>query len=249
MHGWEYVVFALAGFLSSIFSGIAGGGGGFVMTPLQIFLGLTPAQAVATGKLSGLSVTVGSLSGMRKVSGSVSKRRVLPVMVLALVVGLAVPFIIKSLDSEVYRVALGIILLLMIPVVIFKKVGVKPHHPMVWQKWLGGGFLTLSLLLQGVFSGGLGTLVNLVLMGMLGMTAIEANVTKRWSQLILNITIVIGVLASGLILWPVAAVGICSTFAGSYVGGHIAVRKGDVFIMRTMVILMLISAIALIAGS
>jgi uncharacterized membrane protein YfcA len=249
MEPWGLVVFGIAGFLSSIASGIAGAGGGFIMTPLGIFLGLTPAQAVATGKFSGLSVTVGSLSGMSKAHGTVSKARVLPVMALALVVGLAVPFVIKSLDNDSYRIALGIILLLMIPLVIIKKIGVKPHAPTTLQRGLGGVLLTLALFLQGVFSGGLGTLVNLVLMGMLGMTAIEANLTKRWSQLILNTAIIIGVLGSGLIVWEVAAVGVSSTFFGSFIGGRMAVHKGDTFIMRVTVVLMFISAAALIAGA
>lgn len=186
---------------------------------------------------------------MSKAHGRVSKARVIPVMILAFAVGLLVPFVIKSLDSEVYRVALGVILLLMIPVVIFKKVGIKPHHPKFWQKWLGGTLLTLSLLLQGIFSGGLGTLVNIVLMGMMGMTALEANLTKRYSQLILNTTIIIGVVGSGLILWHVAAVGVSSAFAGSFIGGRLAVHKGDVFIMRVMVGLMFVSALVLILGA
>ncbi len=219
------------------------------MTPLAIFLGLTPAQAVATGKFSGLSVTIGSLSGMSKAHGTVSKARVVPVMALAFAVGLIVPYVIKSLDSDVYRVTLGIILLLMIPVVIFKKVGVKPHHPKLWQRLAGGALLSLALLLQGVFSGGLGTLVNVVLMGMMGMTALEANLTKRWSQLILNTTIIIGVVGSGLVLWHVVAVGASSAFAGSYIGGRVAVHKGDVFIMRVMIVLMFVSAIGLILGA
>lgn len=249
MSEWGLVIYGLAGFISAILSGIAGGGGGFIVTPLAIFLGLTPAQAVATGKLGGLSVTIGSLSGMSKAHGRVSKARVIPVMVLALLVGLLVPFIIKSLDSDVYRVSLGIILLLMIPVVIFKKVGIKPHHPKLWQKWAGGVLLTISLLLQGVYSGGLGTLVNVVLMGMLGMTALEANITKRWSQLILNTTIILGVIGSGLILWPVAIAGVSSGLLGSFVGGRLAVRGGNALVMRAFIILMLISALALILGA
>ncbi len=246
MTEWGLVLFAVAGFLSSIASGIAGAGGGFIMTPLQIFLGMTPAQAVATGKVSGLSVTVGSLFGMKQVHGTVSRARIIPVMILALIVGLLVPFVIKTLDNDTYRVALGIILLLMIPVVIFKKTGLKRGNPKTWHKWAGGSLLGLALFLQGVFSGGLGTLVNLVLMGMMGMTATEANITKRWSQLILNITIVLGVVGSGLIIWYVALVGVISTFGGSYIGGRIAVRKGDVLIMRVMVVFMFISALALI---
>lgn len=240
-------MFAVAAFVMSIMSGIAGAGGGFIMTPLGIFLGLTPAQAVATGKFNGLSITIGSLFGMKKARGTVSWRRIIPVMVLAFVVGLIVPFIIKQLDSDIYRLVLGVLLLLMIPVMAFKKMGIKRVDPSTLRKIGGGILLTLSLILQGAFSGGLGTLVNVVLISMLGMTALEANITKRWSQLILNITIIVGVFGTGLVVWPVAAAGILSTFAGSYVGGRIAVKKGDQFIMNIMMIFMFISAIGLIA--
>src|SRR6266403_3140402 len=138
MEPWQWVVFAVVSLGMAVLSGIVGGGGGFVMTPLLILLGLSPAQAVSTGKLSGLATTVGSLGGMRSVHGTLSKRRVVPVMVLALVVGLLVPFVIRGLENDVYRVVLGIILLLMIPIMIIKKVGIKPHHPPLWQKYVGG---------------------------------------------------------------------------------------------------------------
>jgi uncharacterized protein len=249
MNGLELVIFGFAGIVMSFFSGIAGAGGGFVMTPLGIFLGLTPAKSVSSGKFSGLSVTIGSLFGMKAASGKVTKAKVIPIMILAFAVGLLVPFVIKSLDSGVYRVILGVILLLMIPVVIFKKVGIEPHNPTKVQKLTGAGLLTTALVLQGVFSGGLGTLVNVVLMGMMGMTALEANLTKRWSQLILNITIIFGVIGSGLVMWNVVAVGVCSSFVGSYLGGKVAIHKGDVFIMRVMVVLMFVSSLALIFGA
>lgn len=249
MNGWELAIFGIVGLIMSTVSGIAGAGGGFVMTPLGIFLGLTPAQSISTGKFHGLAVTVGSLLGMKKAHGTVSKARVIPVMVLAFVVGLIVPFVITSLDNDAYKLVLGIILLLMIPVVVLKKVGIKQHQPSGWKRLFGGGLLTAALMLQGIFSGGLGTLVNIVLMGMLGMTALEANITKRWSQLILNLTVIFGVIGSGLIVWEVAVVGIVTTLIGSFIGGRMAVNKGDAFIMRVIVLVMLISAIALIADA
>jgi hypothetical protein len=249
MEIWQLVIYGLAGFVMSILSGISGGGAGFVITPLAIFLGLTPAQAVATNKLAGLSVTVGSLSGMRSERGRVTWRRIVPVMVLALLVGLLVPFIITSLDQGLYRVILGVMLLLLIPVVIIRRMGVKTRRPGRWRKYAGGGLLTGALLVQGAFGGGLGVLVNVVLMGMLGMSAIEANITKRWSQLILNVTIVLGVLGSGLILWQVAAVGAATTLVGSYIGGRLAVGRGDGFVVTVMVVLMFVSAVALLLGA
>ncbi len=249
MELWQLIVYGVVGFVMSIFSGAAGAGAGFVTTPLGILLGLTPAQAVSTGKFNGLAVAVGSLSGMQWTGARVSKARVIPVMLLAFAVGLAVPFVITSLDSGTYRTALGVILLLMIPIVFLKQIGLKPRRPPLWQKYAGGGLLTLSLLLQGIFSGGLGALVNLVLMGMLGMTAIEANITKRWSQLMLNSTIILGVIGSGLIVWQVAAVGVASTLAGSFLGGRMAAQRGNAFMMHVMIVLLLVSGTALILGN
>jgi len=249
MEWWQLIILGVAAILMSVFSGIAGAGGGFIMTPLLIFFGLTPAQAVSTGKFTGLAVTIGALSGMKSVHGNLSKWRIIPVMVLAFAVGLLVPFVIKSLDSEIYRVTLGIILLLMVPVLLIKKVGINAYRPNIWQKYFGSILLTVALFLQGVFSGGLGALVNVVLMGMLGMTAVEANVTKRWSQLILNTTIVIGVLFSGLIVWYLLLILVPAALVGSYLGGKIAVKKGNKFVVDTMVFLMIVSAVALILGA
>lgn len=248
MEWWQLVILGIAAILMSVLSGITGAGGGFIMTPLLIFLGLTPAQAVSTGKFTGLTITIGALGGMRSIHGKLSKWRIIPVMVLAFLVGLAVPFVIESLDSEVYRVALGIILLLMIPFLIIKKVGLRAYKPSTGQKIVGTGLLTIALFLQGVFSGGLGTLVNIVLMGMLGMTATEANVTKRWSQLILNITIILGVLFSGLIIWYTLLVLVPATLIGGYFGGKMAIKKGDKFVMDIMIVLIVVSAAYLIFG-
>jgi uncharacterized membrane protein YfcA len=248
MNGWELALYCLTGFGMSIIGGFAGGGGGFVMTPLAIFLGLTPAQAVSTGKFAGLSITVGSLFGMKKAKGVASKKKVIPIMVLAFFVGLLSPFAIASLDSEVYRTLLAVIILMMVPVMVIKKVGITPRQPQGWQRFAGGGLLTIALFLQGIFSGGMGMLVNVVLMGMLGMTAVEANITKRWSQVILNTTIIVGVILSGLVVWEVAIASVITTFAGSYVGGRLAVSKGDGFIVKIMIGMMIASALALLFG-
>ncbi len=246
---WQLVTYGIVGFFAAILSGIAGGGGGFIMTPLLILLGLSPAQAVSTGKFNGLAVTVGSLSGLRGYEGRVSKLRIAAIMALAFAVGLTAPFIIKSFESRSYRIALGIILLLMIPVMLSRKFGVKPRQPSAIKKTFGGILLTISLFLQGIFSGGLGSLVSIVLMGMLGLNAREANITKRWSQLVLNTTIIFGVLGAGLIVWQVVAVAIFAGGAGSYIGGRLAIKKGDAFIVNVMLILILVSGLALIIGA
>lgn len=248
MELWQLVIIFIASFGTSILSGITGAGGGFIMTPLLIAFGMSPAQSVSTGKVGGLAATIGSLGGLRKTKERVAKRKIIAVMILALVIGIIAPFAILSLESEIYRTILGIILLLMIPLLIFKKVGLKSYHPNTAQKIAGGFLLTLAMALQGIFSGGLGTLVNIVLMGLLGMNATEANITKRWSQLVLNIAVLIGVIGSGLIVWQVALLMIPATLIGAYIGGHIAVKRGNQFVMYVMIGLMALAGAYLIFG-
>lgn len=249
MDTWQLAIYGATGFGISILSGIAGAGGGFVMTPLAIMLGLTPAQAVSCGKFNGLAVTIGSLSSLRKYRGNVSKRRIFAVMVLAFVIGLLAPFAIKSLSSRWYQLVLGTILLLMVPIMIRKRIGVGPSNPSNAKRTLGGILLAVSLFLQGAFSGGLGSLVNIVLMSMLGQTANEAHLTKRYSQLVLNVTIIFGLLGTHLIIWPTVAVGICVSLVGGHIGSHLAVKKGDKFAVDTLLALMIVSALVLILSA
>lgn len=244
----QLAVFAIVALLASIFSGIAGGGGGFVTTPTLILLGLSPAQAVSSGKLVGVSMAFGSLSGMRQLTNRKLRRRALPIVALAFVIGLIAPFVIVNLESEAYRRVLGVLLLLMIPILIVKKVGHAAQTTTKTKTYIGAVLLAVALWLQGVFSGGLGTLVNVVLMSMLGMSAIEANIVKRYSQLVMNVTIVFGVLWSGLVLWPVAAVGVVAALIGSYLGARIAVKKGNKFVMSAFIVAMFISGIVLLVG-
>lgn len=249
MHAWQLVAYGSVGFVMSIFSGIAGAGGGFIMTPLLIFLGLTPAQAVSSGKFNGLAVAVGSLSGLKNYKGEISKRIIIFITAASVIVGLIVPSIIKSFESRSYRLAMGVILLLIIPLVMLKRLGITPHQPSPANRLLGGIFITVSLFLQGIFSGGVGSLVNIALMGMFGLKANQANIIKRWSQLILNTTIIFGVFSSGLIIWQVAAIGISASLIGSYIGGRLALEKGDAFVMHIMTFLIFVAAIFLIAGA
>lgn len=80
------------------------------------------------------------------------------------------------------------------------------------------------------------------------MSALQANVTKRYSQLILNTVIVLGLLGSGLIVWKVAVVGIISAGLGGFIGGKTAAKRGNGFVMTIFVVLMFVSALGLLFG-
>jgi len=51
----------VVGLVSGLLSGVTGAGGGLIVAPYLMLIGLPPASAVATPKLAGVGVGIGSL--------------------------------------------------------------------------------------------------------------------------------------------------------------------------------------------
>lgn len=239
------VLYGLVALVTSIFSGISGGGAGMINTPLAIFLGLSPQEAIVSGKFGGLSAVAGSIRVLRKEKLH-SWHYILPLMVLATVIGLLAPNLITNLEEDTYKKIIGVLLIGMVPVVYMKKIGVDKRLVSDNTKALGWLLVMVAMGLQAVFSSGLGTLVNLVLVSFMGMGAIEANVTKRFSQIVLNSIIIIGLWGSGFFVWEVIIVGSVANLIGSTIGSKIAVKKGNNLVMTILMIAMLMSGIAML---
>ncbi len=245
MTGNELLIIGFVGFFLAILSGIAGGGGGFIMTPMLIFLGLTPPQAIATGKLGGLSMAVGSLVGMKS-SSKVNRKMLAVIIVLSVLAGIISSKLIVNIDEDFYGKLLGVALIMVAPIIVFKKVGHQEKNISANKKLLGYIALFVTLFVQGILSGGFGIFVSIVLMSGLGLSAIQSNVTRRITQLILNSVIVLSLIGSGLILWNVALIMIVVNLVGSAIGGHIATKKGSSFVSNVMAGLAVVSGIALL---
>ncbi len=247
MSNIELIIFAVVTLLSTIISATSGGGAGFILTPLAIFMGLTPQQTVATGKFVGLSAAV---SGLRVLRAQKLHSRLIAgtMMVLAAFIGLSAPQLITRIDNDTYQKVLGFIILVMIPVLYIKKTGTSKKTVSRSRQKFGWLFICITLLGQAVLGGGVGTFVNLVLMSFFGMGALEAAITKRFSQVILNAALIIGLFGTGLIVWRVSIVAGIASAIGSHIGSKLAIKKGNAFVMNILMIAMLFSGVALLIG-
>ena len=167
-------------------------------------------------------------------------------MIIALIIGLIAPRLIIEIDADIYQTVIGILLIGMIPVIYLKKLGVAKKSVSQSSVRFGWLLVVVALFLQAVFSSGLGTLVNLVLISFLGMSALEANITKRFSQIILNLVIILGLLGTGLIIWEVVIVGSIANIIGSTIGAKLAVKKGNTFVMAVVMVAMFVSGVGLL---
>lgn len=229
--------------MTGILSGISGGGAGMLMIPLMIAVGLSPQQAVATGKMSALGSAFGGLSAFRK-SGHIRKDIVKVMAPIAIAIGVLTPFIFVQFDSELMQKIIGVLLLVMLPTLFIRKKSLAKSGRR--KKGIGYVLYSIVLTLQSLFGTGVGSLSLFVQTLLLGSSRIEANATKRAITAILTPITFIGLLIAGFVhvIYGIAAV--CGSFIGTHIGSKIAIKKGDTFVTYAMAVVVGVSGIALV---
>ncbi|MBC7943360.1 sulfite exporter TauE/SafE family protein [Candidatus Saccharibacteria bacterium] len=238
-----YVFIAIAGIVSGLLSGISGGGGGMLMIPAFILVGLPPQFAVATGKMNGLGAAFGGLFAFSK-TGHIRKDILKVMLPVAVIVGVATPFVFSAIDSNAFQLILGLILILLIPTLFIKKKDIhivtKKHRIAGYTAY--GGVLTI----QALFGSGVGSLALFVLTLLFGTTKLEANATKRAVTAVLTPITFVALLIGGYVVLSYGIVGLISVFIGTHIGSKVAIKKGEKFVGPFMAITIAIAGVILI---
>jgi|GEM_PF-5624753 len=98
-------------------------------------------------------------------------------------------------------------------------------------------------MIRGAIGSGIGTLNLAIMMNLFGMEAVSANAIKRFvtfPSFAISLAIII---PHGLINWSHGLSLLIGTAVGGYAGAHLAIRKGNLFVKRTFLIVVIILAI------
>jgi uncharacterized membrane protein YfcA len=242
---WLVVLTFFIGLLSSTLSGMSGGGGGFITIPYFLFIGLPPANALATAKMGGIGTSVGAIS-VFKGRGLVHKGLVYKFMAITLVCSLISAWLIPRLDPTLFQKLIGAFLLLLTPTLFINKAAFQPGERA--RHWIGLGFVlyTIFSFLQTLIGTGMGSILVLILMFVFGLGTLEASATKRVAQSIQSV-VLFGLLAiQGLVFWAHGLAGLTGSLIGSHIGTHIAIKKGAKFVKIMLAVVMVTSGIALL---
>jgi len=231
--------------VASVLSGMTGGGGSFIITPFFILIGLTPQQAIATGKFGSFGLSTGAIVAFRERVLD-NKKFSIFVMVLATICGASASLLLRNIDNQSLQFAMGILMLGMVPFMIFKNSGLTKSVTNAPGRIIGSIALVVVLLLQGILSGGIGALVAPIFIIFFGMTALQANIMKRKASILLNGVVVATLLGSGLINFTYGLCGIAGGLVGGYIGSTFAIRKGESFARWALIFIMVISGLWLV---
>ena len=236
---------AFAGWIDAV-----SGGGGLVQLPALLLLlpGATPAQVLATNKLSAIcGTTVAAVTYYRKVRPDL--RTALPMALIALAGSAMGALFASLLPREVFR---PLVLILLVCVAIYTAVRPqlgnvqslrwdgRQHHVVAGLGGFGLGFY------DGIFGPGTGTFLVFLLVGLLGYSFLQASAKARIVNVGTNLGALLVFIPQGAPMWRLGlAMGLCNV-AGSWLGAHTAIRRGSGFVR--VVFLLVVAALVLRLG-
>lgn len=243
----ELIYFAtfVVAFLSSILSGIAGGGGGFIMAPYWLLSGMTPAQGATTGAFMALGMGGSSLAAFRGTGHMPhNKKFTIALVIMTLLTSAIGPFFLQRISVDVFKPILAILTIVSLPLLFISR---KDIHISRRNKILGMGLLGVLLLASSfITSSAFSIFIAIVLSQVFRLSVLQSTALRRIIGLIQS-AVIFGILLSlGNFLWPHAVAGIIGGSLGSYIGTKLAIKKGEKFAKYALTFGAIISSLALL---
>lgn len=218
----KLILLAAGGLVSGILAGFLGIGGGTVLVPLQVALGYTPLQAVATSSFSIVITAIsGSIQNWRM--GYLSFKRVIYLGLPAVITAQLGAELATRIPSYILLVAFGLLLLLNIYLVQLRKrlsnseaQKGNSFNPVLARIFTGGA----AGVLAGLFGVGGGVIMVPLQILLLGEAIKVAIQTSLGVIMITAISATIGHAARGNILWVEGLI----LGVGGLIGAQISTR-------------------------
>lgn len=244
----QFIIFA-ASFAANWFSALSGGGAGLIQFPMLIFMGLPFAVALATHKVATVALGLGAT--LRHLKHNQLERRFSAIILLAGVPGVILgASVILAIPPQFALLSLGVLTLGLGLYSVFKpKLGMTYMPRNQTGSALIVGMLGLFIIgfLNGSITSGTGLFLTIWLIRYFGLDYQRAIAyTLVLCGLVWNGTgaLVLGYL--GHIAWGWMPALLAGSILGGYLGSHIAIKKGNVWIKRSFEIVTILIGLKLI---
>lgn len=245
----DLIIFGLVNTVVMTLSGISGGGAGLFTAPFLIALGFNPLTSIATSKVTGVGAAIGA-GAKYKQQKILNIKEQMVFMCIGVVGALIGSTLLVKFSSyeDVIEKLLGIVIIFVgIPLLLTKNLGIEKRKTSSQLK--GFGFLLVFFVsIMAAVMSGLTSMYLIIMMWFFGMTAIEAAMAKRSIQVIAQTVSLIIFGLAGFIDYKLAIVALLTSIIGCYIGAHIAIKKGNKFVINVFAVLCVALALQMIFG-
>jgi uncharacterized membrane protein YfcA len=243
MEWYLYPLVILAGFIAGFINTLAGSGS-LVTLPLLIFIGLPANIANGTNRVAIFLQNVVGLNSFRK-KEILDSRGVIWLGIPAVVGSILGAQIAVSLDEQLMRRAIGLIMVIMLFVILLKP-----------KRWLIGSLIKIEnrpnlfqlglFFIIGIYGGfiqaGVGIFLLSALVLGIGYDLVRANAVKVGIILFFTLFALIVFVRNGQVNWFVGLILAIGNMLGAWMGAKVATERGAVWVHRLLVIVVIASA-------
>jgi len=217
-----YITTFFVALISSILSGIAGGGGGFVMAPYWLISSMTPAQGATTGAFMASGMSISSVAAFRKTNHFPKDKKLLIILsVVTFFASILGAIIVPKIDIQAFKCTLAIITISALPLLFIKP---NMKHRLSRYRGLGLG-LAITLLIIGsvITSSAFSILFALTLMTFFNMSVLQMTALRRLVGVVQSAILFVAFAVQGFFIWQHAIAGFIGGSIGSYIGTRYAI--------------------------
>jgi uncharacterized membrane protein YfcA len=123
-----YIATFFVALFSSILSGMAGGGGGFITIPYWLLIGMTPAQGATTGGFMAIGMGASSLAAFRHTEHTSRDKKLTTILTaITIVAAISGALILPHIEVGSFKIALAILTILSVPLLFTKRKNIHLH--------------------------------------------------------------------------------------------------------------------------
>lgn len=234
--GLTLVAFS-AGYIDAV-----AGGGGMLNLPALLFAGVPPVSALAVNKVSGIAGTT-----LAVIKYALNKQIFWRTVMYAAIPCLLASYIGGRIALHASATVLSWAIIICIPIALMvvlmdKSTNEKTELEVTPLKAIG----TLAPIgfYDGILGPGTGTYMAIAIRKVLKFDYLQATATIKPLNLMTNIGAGIAFLVAGKVIWSIAIPMIVASMAGGWLGGHSAIKGGDQFIRKLLVIVLVLMLLA-----
>lgn len=237
-----WLLTALAGFAAGLIDSIVGGGG-LVLTPAMLNLHpeLQILQAIATQRTSSILGTgVAARNYLRRIH--VERRILVPACIAALSASAVGVQLAKRIEPQVLKwTVLAICVVLALYTVLRRDLGLREErrfHPK-HESMAAVGIGAATGFYNGLIGPGTGTIMVFAFVSFLGLDFLKSSAVSKTTNVAADLSSWTVLMFGGYVIWALALPLIVGNMIGSYIGSHLAIKRGQGFVRAVFLVIVL----------